>query len=423
MAAHKCLIKALAVPNYTAIFISLSLDDAKEKLDYAFQLYLSLQERMPVPDFRVKSRMEFSFKNGSRLLCVFTPRGKARSELILDEFAHHQEPRKLWQAAIPIMIHPQSRVTVMSTPLHSWTMFHSIFQGEEGKFKNFTRKLIQWWDCPFHCNNVEEARRKIVDAKTGERVLDTDMSVRLYGSDSLKEIHDGMLTEDFQQEFELREIDDETSLLPWDIITACTPTGEAALERIQSIYDLQDKLKGRSGYAGYDVGRYKDKGELRVGIEEDGIIRERLYQTFDNVPFESQEHALHDLMTLPNMERIAIDATGMGEQMAENLERRWGHRVLRMKFSGPVRSSMATMMKMYMEKHRVEFLADRDATMQMHSVKKAITDAGNVTLVVAPGRVESAGRKHHADKFWARALMIWGHADAKALGKPRVRFV
>ena len=111
--------------------------------------------------------------------------------------------------------------------------------------------------------------------------------------------------------------------------------------------------------------------------------------------------------------------------MAENLERRWGLRVVPVHFSGGTgnQKTLATTLKWYMEKGRVKFYPDKARNYQMHSVKKQVTQAGNVGYVVARGKADATGHKHHADVFWSRALAVWCHSDIRALGRPRVRFI
>lgn len=422
MVSDKAVIKAVTLPNHSTIFCSMSLKDAKEKINYAEAAYNLLSERLSLPEVTARSRTEFAFANGSRILSLFSPRGSARADIVIDEFAFYQDPRRIWMEAMPIMIHQPSRMTVMSTPLHSFTMFNQIWEGTDGKFKKFDRREIRWWDCPTHCCNVKKARERIVDTN-GDRLLDTRVAVDFYGTESLKELYDGMLEEDFQVEFELQEIDDDTALCPWDLIISVTPTGDDAVEAYSSLYELGERTRGNSIVAGYDVGRWKDTGELTVGVREGSVLRERYYETFNKVPFEFQEAKLDDLLSLPNVERLVIDAQGMGEHMAENLERKWGHRILKIK-GGALMGSIATMTKIYMEKKRVEFIADKQRSAQMHSIKKSVTEKGNISYQVAKTMTDTGSRrKHHGDKFWSRGFMIWGDADMRSLGKPRLRFI
>jgi phage FluMu gp28-like protein len=233
-----------------------------------------------------------------------------------------------------------------------------------------------------------------------------------------------MPLDQFETEFELKEIDDDTALLPMALILRTTPTGEDAIEPAFSLHDVAQRTRGKNLYGGMDVGRIKDAGELTIFVEEDdGRLYEIYTRTFIDTPFDIQEEHCHEALMLPNLMRFVIDATGMGQPMGESLEKRWGHRAMPLKFSGPQVSSLATMQKMYMEKDKVVYLWDQDRNAQMHAVKKHISHSGHRVSFGAPRGKGGTGRRHHGDVFWSRAMGIWGHADLKSYGKPRVRFL
>ena len=157
-------------------------------------------------------------------------------------------------------------------------------------------------------------------------------------------------------------------------------------------------------------------------VEEEDKIIERHYRTFDKVEFEEQEAYLHELLELPNVLRVGIDAMGMGEHMAENLEKRWGHRVLKLK-GAPAMMSIATQLKMYMEKAMVGFIADQRRSIQMHSIKRSVTEKGVLSLAVGKGIADGTTQRHHGDIFWSRAMGVYAHADVQTLGEPRLMFI
>lgn len=422
--ADKGVLKAVCIPNYTKIFLSMSLDDAKEKIQYAHETYAQLQDEFGslIPPKTHENRTEIRLRNRSRLISVFVPRGKAKADLSLDEFAHYQDPRRVYVAAMPILSRG-GRISIASTPLHSQTLFNDIFEGRDGKYTGYKRVKIFWWDCPEFCNDVRLARQKVMNRKTGERYIQTEHAVDFFGTNALKMVYENMLLEDFQQEFECYETDDEAALLPWELIVACTPTGEDAIDKYETLEELKRKTRDTVLFAGYDVGRHKDLGELTIFEDRDGILFERFYQTFDRVSFNEQESFLDVVMSLPNIMKLVIDKTGMGEQMAENLHSRHHDRVMPLDFTQGSKQTMATQLKMYMQKGKVRFYPDKHRNFQMHSIKKDVTSSGKMRYI-ATLETDSAHKKyHHADVFWSRALGIYGHADMVALGRPNFRFI
>lgn len=421
--SQKRLIKAVSIPNYKAIFTSLNLEDCREKIDYANILYQALSDtrwlRQDLPEKVIDRKLELKFSNGSRLISAFTPLGKSKADIDMDEFSEYQNPRKIYRAAVPIMVYG-GQLTVAGRPTHTGSMFSAIGRREGGKYTKFRRFEFFWWDCPTHCRDVARARQEIYDREHGERLMSTDDAIKNYATDHLLEIFDNMLLEDFQQEFEGRESGDEQAFLSWEIIKACSPTGEDAITQYETLDELRAKTEGGYLWAGYDVGRHRDRAELSVFEERDGRLTERYRCTFEKKSFEIQAEELDALMHLPNSRGLAIDATGMGEQIAEEREKRWGSRVHSVKFTSPIKNTMATNLKKLMEMGKVLFIAGKEENFQMHSVRRAYTSSENIIYEVDKEEGSEYTRKHHADIFWARALGLYAYAMSKKLGRPRV---
>jgi phage FluMu gp28-like protein len=80
--------------------------------------------------------------------------------------------------------------------------------------------------------------------------------------------------------------------------------------------------------------------------------------------------------------------------------------------SGVSKPQVAGNMRAMMERDLYRFYPDREVRRHLHSVKKVITAGGNIIYDA------DRNEKHHADKFWARALMLFGAADADGAGRP-----
>jgi phage FluMu gp28-like protein len=108
--------------------------------------------------------------------------------------------------------------------------------------------------------------------------------------------------------------------------------------------------------------------------------------------------------------RLCIDESGLGMQLAEKVVQRYPARAEGITISAPVKSEMAHQLKIDFEGKNLEIAADRDLMLQIHSVRKSITMAGNIRLDT------EHDDKHHADMFWALALAR--HAAASDQRQP-----
>ena len=106
----------------SSLFVSINMAEAQEKIRYARQVYESLNVERP----RIvgESQTHIELENGARLLSLPSrpPRGKARYNVYLDEFAHLQQPRAVYTAALPI-ISMGGRLRIGSTPFGPHGMF------------------------------------------------------------------------------------------------------------------------------------------------------------------------------------------------------------------------------------------------------------------------------------------------------------
>ncbi|MFO0836975.1 MAG: hypothetical protein U1D55_00490 [Phycisphaerae bacterium] len=137
-------------------------------------------------------------------------------------------------------------------------------------------------------------------------------------------------------------------------------------------------------------------------------------------PFDEQERILGSVMGLSNVRRCLLDATGMGLQLAERAQRRWGWRIQPVTISAPVKEDLCARMQRAFQRGEMRIPADRTLHSDLHSVERQITLAGN--LRYAAGR----GQRGHADRFMALALALQGcdRLLGRLRGSPgRVSFV
>jgi len=99
--------------------------------------------------------------------------------------------------------------------------------------------------------------------------------------------------------------------------------------------------------------------------------------------------------------RCAIDATGLGLMLAEELQARWGARVEPVTFTLGVKEDLAVRVKRLLEERRLKLPYDPAVRAALGAVKRYVTPAGNVRF-----DADRTERAPHADHFWALALAL-----------------
>jgi len=405
--AAEALAKAHLGKNYTAIFVSMNLEEAIEKIRYANLLFESLPlkwRRKKVVDN--KTSIEFEDPTGrfrSRLLShpCKDPRGKHNADVFLDEFAHYgAKSRSIYVAAVPTVSRGGGQLTIGSTPLTVGDLFCDIMKEEHRKYPMFTRQSLPWWACPDFCTDLARARNEAPK-------MESDARVHAFGQPTLVDIFHTMERDDFQQEYELSFNDESQTYFPYDLIFSCC---QDEMEISHSIAKIVSGTKGDL-FAGFDVGRTRNTSELIILERKPKRLVYRMGRSFDRSRFQVQEAFLKEMMkSSPRFRRLCIDRHGIGMNLAENLRTEFRSRVEAVAMLGQMKESLAVGLKIAFENEGIAIPRDRDLTGQVHSIKKSSTGAGYARFDT------ETNEKHHADKCWALALAV--HASG-ALKKPR----
>ena len=335
----------------------------------------------------VFKQLEMEFRNGSRILALpanpDTARGHS-ANVVLDEFAFHQDSAAIWKSLFPTVTRGY-KLRIISTP-----------QGRKNKF-------YQLWS-----GNPRYSKHQ-VDIYTAFK-----QGLPIFGEDGepvtpefLREALDD--DEAWRQEYLCEFVDEATAWIPYDLITAA--------EHVQ----LTDGniWQGNLVYAGIDIGRKRDI-TVYWSFEKIGDVLWSLRKVeVQNERFAVQFDAMCNLIDADRPRRICVDGTGLGGQMAEDLQRKYGSsRVEIVLFRNAVKEDLATTAKRCFEDRRIRIPVDRKVREDIHNVKKTVTAAGNT-------RFDAERTKDgHSDRFWALGLAIHASTTASGLivvtvGKPR----
>lgn len=397
----------------SSVFISINLDEAKEKIRYAHNVRHALPKPMR-PKLLTDNRQELEFDNGARLLSLpaTAPRGKAQMNVYLDEFAHVRDDVIIYTAALPMMTKGERRLRMGSSPMGSSGRFWEVATESLRPYPGYSRKVTPWWEVAAFCKNVRAAR-------TMAPALTTFQRVGTFGNDRIQMIYANMPEEDFQQEYEGIFQDETAAWLTWEEIKALqalhsgpclfvTVSDQTGIDRALATIDDLRALDGIEDVlaAGVDIGRTRNTTEIYVGgVTTLDSYPLRLCITMDNCEFDDQFTVIdHVLKALP-IKQMLIDQGGLGRNLAENAAKAHPTKAQGYDFTSQTKALLATDAKMLTQQRRAPIPADRDMAYQFHSIKRKVTPSKNFVFDT------ERNEKHHADKFWAWALML---AAAKA---------
>lgn len=390
----------------STVFVSINLDEAKEKTRYARRVYENLQIG-GLPGMSRDHILGMEFTNGARIMSLPSrpPRGKAKMNVVLDEFAHVQHDRLIYAAALPIITRG-GRMRVGSSPMGAGGVFWEISQQELQAYPGYTRARTPWWQVAAFCRRSPALARG-VGMSTAERV-------EQFGGVRIQAIHANMLLDDFQQEYECAYIDETISFFTWTIIRR---NQDATLQcwhvkDPDAIGRAVDEMRAVVGkkietvfVGGVDIGRKKHLTEIMVcGISLAGTPV-RLMVSLDRQEFAVQEMVLRHILGALPVAVCLIDQNGLGMHLAENLA--VDTVAVGVNFTNASKALWATELRIQLEKSGVPLPPDRSLAYQIHSVKKKITAAKNNVYDT------EANEKHHADKMWALALAVWGARECR----------
>jgi len=201
--------------------------------------------------------------------------------------------------------------------------------------------------------------------------------------------------------YECQFVDESYALLPYDLLLA----------RVDDTlsYHLSVKTLSEPGdlYAGYDVGRKRDLSVLVVLERIKKEFRWRGAVELREAPFDEQFELLAGVLKERGLlRRLAIDQSGLGMQLAEELVRRHGSRVEPITMTAPVKESLASRILAVFQRGDVSIPDHRPLIDDLHSIQRTVTLSGNVRYA-APREAGS-----HADRWTALALAL--HAAGPA---------
>ena len=295
---------------------------------------------LPKPDCRTS---EVRFTNGSRILALpanpDTVRGYS-ANLVLDEFAFHERPDRIYEAIYPAISNPlrgELKLRIISTPAGRNSKFFEIWNKSEEL--NFVR----------HKTTIHSAI---------EEGLPMDIEALKTGLDD---------PEAWEQEYECEFVDATNVLLPYTLIDECVSD--------EATQDCEEESGGAVRFVGIDIGR---KHDLTVAwtLEKVGdVMWTREVLVLRNTPYHLQEELLSDRINRAT--HAAIDSTGIGNAISESLAKRFAFKLEECTFTQGLKAKIFPGLRRAFQERGLRVPRDRAIREDLHSVNELTTPGGN----------------------------------------------
>lgn len=312
-----------------------------------------------------------------------------RGGRVLDEFALHPDPRKLWAIAYPGITWGGS-MEVISTHRGSHNYFNQLVREirENGNPKGIS----------LHTVTLQDALDQGFLWKLQRALPATDERQEMDEAAYFDWVKSGAVDEEsFLQEFMCRPADDDAAFLEYELITRAEyPAGSAWTE-----------AEGGELFVGVDIGRKKDLTVVWVLEKLGDVLYTRHVEALQGMRKSDQEKVIWPWIEKSG--RAAIDYTGLGIGWGDDAQDRFGkYKVECVTFTARTKEALAYPVRGMMEDRRLRIPQSGKIRADLRSVTKQTTAAGNIRFTAE--RTPDG----HADHFWALALAIHAASDGGA---------
>ncbi|MCW5650506.1 MAG: terminase family protein [Ramlibacter sp.] len=302
-----------------------------------------------------------------------------RGGRVLDEFALHPDPRKLWSIAYP-GITWGGNMELISTHRGSHNFFNQLIREvlENGNPKNISH----------HRTTLQDALEQGFLFKLQQMLPKDDERQAMDEAAYFDWIRAGCADlESFDQEYMCKPGDDDAAFLEYALISAAEYSAGTDWTRVGA---------GRL-FAGVDIGRKKDLTVLWVVELLGDVLYTRHVQRMEKMRKSAQEAILYPWFE--RCDRVCIDQTGLGIGWVDDAQDKFGEsRIEGVTFTVQSKEAMAYPLRGAMEDRKMRIPADPKVRADLRLVQKVVSPTGNIRFTAE--RTPDG----HADHFWALAL-------------------
>lgn len=362
------------VRRRTQLILSASQDLSDEVLDKV-RKHIEVLAALGVPGikrFAVDSASEIAWDGRGRIVALPANPRTARSysgDVWLDEAAYFLDPDGIRDATLPIAVTNNYLYRLVSTP-----------NGATGDFyEKVTNPPIGW---QVYSVDIDQA------AQAGFKVDRETLFHTVAGGDERL----------FGQWFGCRFLDADLQYYPTAMV-------QAARAWVGNLPDMRDAQL----FAGLDVGRDQDLTALTVVGLLDNVVWHLATITCKRTEFREQKALIRKARAAFGWDRLHIDKTGLGRQLAEELVEEFGPtEAVPVLFTNDMKADLVTRGLRWLRDGRVRLERGQEGeamAKEAIALRRTVTHAGNVVYDVPR---TSAG---HGDRLWSFLLALWGAGE------------
>lgn len=362
-------------------------------------------------NMRMEVRITVQGKTGRVKVLAANPR-TARGfsgDLILDEFAFHENSAAIWDAAEPILSsNPDFLCRIASTGNGKHNMFYRMASGAG---PNDGTPFIS--PAGFKVSRVTRSEAW----KQGVKVYDPNTRQPITPEHARSKSLD---KRSYDQNYECQFADENMTLLTHELISAAERSLITIDSQSWTAASIARMARAQGNLeVGNDIGRNRDLSVVTV-IERLGQVRRVIAMLrMENMRLPDQQKQLDIVCRMPKFRCFMGDMTGLGLGLVEYLQETHGMgRIHGVNFSttepitdriaaegrknptAKVTEIMATNMLAVFEDRSIEIPADPDLRDSLRKPEKITSPGGRVSIAATR---DEAG---HADEFWSIALAI-----------------
>jgi phage FluMu gp28-like protein len=392
-------------------------------------------------NMRMEVRVRAQGKTGRIKVLAANPR-TARGfsgDLILDEFAFHEDSAAIWEAAEPILAsNPDFLCRIASTGNGRHNLFYRMVVGAcpqmapinadsepEEKLVSVLRKSPESADglCVSSLGSMVSRITRTQAYGMGVKIYDSNTREAITPEQARAQALDKRA---YDQNYECAFADENLTLLSHELITSAERDNAGFIceqdwsqEFLRSVRAQQELRPTGNLFVGFDVGRKVDLSVITVMEDLNGLKVVRGILRIQNMRLPEQQERLGEICRLPRFRRAAIDMTGLGLGLFEYAQKEFGSsRIHGINFSTTVPATRAValegrkretvrvtealameLLQVY-EDRRIQHPADARLRDDLRKPEKITTPGGRVSIAATR---DEAG---HADHFWSFALAV-----------------